>query len=124
MAENITVYPTHTCFDDCTRLLHRKIQEDPSIICGKDWKIVHAIVKDSSGASYSHCWLEFEDKAFLSGSVDSETVFVTASRDEIYKLMRIVELKRYTIRQAYEMEKKFDHPGPWEKRFRDLCKIT
>lgn len=122
MTDTTTLMPTHTCFDDALDLLCEFWRERPDI--RDDLRLVHAICRLPGGDLFSHAWLEdiaTEQVMFVSLLEADRGVFA-ADRNEWYADIHVQACTLYTLRDALWHNARSGHFGPWEYRYRRLCR--
>jgi len=122
----MTILPTGSCFDDVLDHQSALILFDSRIL--HQW-IVHGIClipegQEKAGEPFAHAWMEDDDerKVYQSGLVKGVKVWWSADRKEWYDLMRVQDRTRYSFAEALTLNWKTCHFGPWEERYRVLCK--
>ena len=86
---------------------------------GKGWLLCHgqAIGRDEiEGVKHGHAWLEREGKAY-DYSNGMTGVF---TQEDYYKLGNIIDIKRYTPKQASTLMAKTNHYGAWNETERAI----
>jgi len=118
-----TVYPTHQCFDDVPRYLERLVDGGATIHDLERYTIVHAIcLHEDDGRPYAHAWLELGDKVIFAGILRGELVYLHTARAEYVAKAFVWDETRYTIFEAYRVEKRTGfRGGPWKAEYRALC---
>jgi len=111
----VMVNPMHMCFDSTMYTLLLNAEYDVEI------HVVHGIGKSSAeikgGESMAHAWLEVADKAL-------DTTWGVLQERSIYLENAEVEYSvKYTMEQALRLWDKTDHPGPWDKKIREVAKV-
>jgi hypothetical protein len=138
------IYPTHTCFDDALDILRKLVLEQTSKglpVPTNIW-VVHAIclVPDDNptdaGKPFAHAWVEQDVDikgwpfppapnlrvAWQCGIWKGDRILYSAAADEVRGQLRIQDETRYTAVQALHENLKHNHYGPWEERYRRLCR--
>jgi hypothetical protein len=121
----LTIYPTHTCFDDaleyCELIAKREGKQSLQQLT-----LVHAIVLHPegprAGQPYAHAWIEEGDEAIFAGILNGEKVYCVVDRIEYAERLRVQHAWRYTMREAHMMNKQHGTYGPWEKRLLVLAR--
>lgn len=127
---------TGTCFSDVVDYMNNsflklinegKMEIRPgspqAIAWASQFTICHGILLKEDGKPYSHAWIETkDDKVWHGGVVEGEKVWVKCDRTEYHKRMEVQEFTRYTPQQMMSLEQKHGRPGPWEERYRKLCR--
>jgi hypothetical protein len=84
--------------------------------------LVHAILVGPSGDRFAHAWVEDGPIVVDAGMLDGgERAYYAAERAEYYGARTIEITTRYTPRQAYELNRRSGHFGPWEPAYQELC---
>jgi hypothetical protein len=119
---SVQVQPTHTCFDDAMDLLDAFATQRPDII--DDLRLVHGICLDPAGEPFSHAWLEDTATAqvLFVGIVNGERMNLAGDRADYYQEARVQETTTYTLHEALAENTRSHHFGPWEPRYRALCR--
>ena len=123
--EKLTILPTNKCFDDSLEELARLIKERPECADNNEYKLAHGILTLENGELYSHAWLErgnaVIDFGIMSGGEQhGMKVIYKVRKREYYRERKVVEVTRYTPRQAWEWNAVTGHFGPWVPRYRGL----
>ena len=111
--------PTHTCFDDALDYLEW-------LAFNQQWgrllecTLVHGVCLTPDGRPYVHAWVEFPDNCVGAGIVAGERVWYYVRRRDWLKEFRPQLTTRYTLKEAYENNKRTNHYGPWESYYRDM----
>lgn len=127
------VMPTGTCFDDSVQLIVEILTECPEM---KDsLRLVHAICAPENREPFAHAWVEdiaTDTALFMAvhtgpnaelGVMDkSGRVALKASIDEFRAYYGVVEATSYTYAQLVALNVETGHVGPWEQRYRELCR--
>lgn len=120
------LYPTGSCFDDTLKFLKPLMKEDNRLVFSSKYLICHGILGGNNDP-YAHAWVE-EDGLWVwfSGLIQPEDkedmVFARVSKPEYYKALKVLDVTRYTIMEAYKEEIKRKHPAPWESKYINLCR--
>lgn len=120
---NISIAPTHTCFDDAMEMLEEAVINNPGSFESDELKLVHAICLTPDGREYSHAWVESDDKyCWFKGIMNRETHQFAASIKEYYEEIRVKETIKYSPRKALNLNHQYNNYGPWEERYISLCR--
>lgn len=117
----MTILPTGECFDDAVAIIAELVEENPGVLVTDEYVIVHAVVAPY-GEDMAHAWVESKDTVQFIGIVDGERVIVEADRIEFYENIKAKDWTKYTIREAYQEERRTGECGPWEEKYQQLCK--
>lgn len=119
------IHPTGTCFDDVSHWIIQQAFKGilkPHHYDTPSYRICHGICAFPSGELYAHCWIEAGGACFDGRKLKGEIIMVEYERKTFYKLMRVKETYKYTLKEATECETRFGYPGPWEMKVRRLCR--
>lgn len=124
MGDDMTIYPTHTCFDDAIANLIRLMkQHGREQVRAGEILIVHAIIAPE-GVDMAHAWLERGGKTVIfSGFYEGDEIMAEADRDEYYAGAKIQYVVKYTLFEAYDAEQRAGHYGPWDDRIREAVAL-
>jgi hypothetical protein len=112
------VHPTATCFDDAMYYIAWLLVTDPEFDPDA-YRIVHGVCLLPDDTPYAHAWIEKDGvEAIGCGLIDGDKVYFYADRRDYYKEFRMQELIRYTLSQVAARKT----GGPWEPKFKKLCK--
>lgn len=114
------ILPTHRCFDDALEYLEDLIRAQDA--CVWSHRLVHGIVKLSDGLT-AHAWVERGDDVIQCGILGGERIYYTMHWDEFQRELQPQAMTRYTIREAWEQNKRHGTYGPWEQRYLDLAAV-
>lgn len=109
--------PTHQCYNDALELICEWIRLEPDLPYENPptvW-LVHGICTDSEkGFPYAHAWVE-RDGMTYTGALDENgiRVYVEVPREQYIKIFGVTEANAYSIKRAWEENKKHGHYGPW-----------
>lgn len=119
--------PTGTCFDDALDFVSTMINgshESAKEAWSKVLTIVHGICTAPLDEPYAHAWVEIYDTVWQGGIVvaNGQRVFYPTLRTEFYAERRVTQTTRYTVQEADRLNELHDNFGPWEERYRALCR--
>ncbi len=118
----MTLYPTHTCFDDALDMLTEAVKANPGSFESDELKLVHAVCVAPTGEEYSHAWVESNSThVWFVAITNGHRVQYVADRGEFYDEYQVKETTKYTPRQAWEENAKHETYGPWLDRYLRLC---
>lgn len=112
--------PTQSCFDDAIDFLHETFKANKLESILMNYRLCHGICNFSD--PYSHAWVEVMDKVWDCGIYQNEKCYFEMPKDFFYRHFRITDVTRYTVEEMIAQNTKFEHYGPWEKRYFELCK--
>lgn len=98
------------------------MQHFPEAFPTREFLIVHAVIAPY-GYDMAHAWVEvtLKKQAVFIGIVEGgERVKFAADIDEFYADMKVQHTVKYTPLEAYLVEKKTAHYGPWDIR---VCEV-
>lgn len=123
-SDELTIYPTNTCFDDALDFLGIMSKKEPDKVRAGYFFLVHGILKNrDEGYLYSHAWIETKDETVIhSGLLDKQLVYAEVPKSEYYDEMGLVECTRYTAREASDLNHKHVNFGPWKEKYVKLCR--
>lgn len=121
------ILPTHHCFDDALDFISERVLEDAALAHGTRLVLVHAIclapadyASMKGGDPYVHAWVEETDPEWPdvvvwdAGRLETgEFVRYSVRREEFRKILRVQDETRYTIRAAFNENRRSGHYGPW-----------
>ena len=114
MKEDITVQPTHTCFDDMPWMMAQMIKEK------RDFRLCHGIMVNDNGP-YSHAWIEFDDTAIFAGMLKGQKVYLYVEKESYLKDAKCIKATRYTRDEAMAASKADNGTtGPWVQEYKEL----
>lgn len=130
------ILPTHHCFDDALDAIQEMVRADPSIADTADVLLVHGVcLAPPDGRRVAHAWVEVSPgpgagcgdhvagvAVVFAGILRGEQRYFAAAREEYYVDQRVVEATKYTIRQAWDENRRSGHYGPWLQRYRELTR--
>lgn len=119
--KNITLYPTNTCFDDAMDHLQELVNENPARRYSGEYVLVHGIL-DNGDHQYAHAWLETDQWAIDGRYFKDKHVMCEFDKKGYYLELNVVEKTVYTVQQTLAMNLKHGTFGPWEEKYRKLCK--
>jgi hypothetical protein len=120
--EDVTLHPTHNCFDDVIDYINMlaKGGMHPEEI-DRRYTIVHGIMLLPDGKPVSHAWLEQGGVVTFAGLYKGERVYVSADRAEYVRYAMVYDETRYTVRETCELQRRTGWMGPWKPEYRALC---
>jgi hypothetical protein len=122
----VTLYPTHTCFDDSLDLVLALVRENPDEVRKQNVFLVHGVCLLPDGTPYAHAWVEIDEGGGITvlNAVlrDGMKVYGQFLKEQFYQTWRVEERIRYSLLEAYENCRQYDYSGPWEDRYRVLCR--
>lgn len=121
----VTILPTHTCFDDALEYVVGRVKQNPVLASGKELILVHGILLvpygPDEGRPYAHAWVEESCWCWDCGILEGNKVFYAVAHDEFYFDRSVEQSTRYTILEAYEENRKHRTFGPWLREYKELC---
>lgn len=118
--EALVIYPTGQCFDNALDLLVDLLREDPARV--ETHCLVHGLCLAPDGHLYAHAWVEDGETVLSVGLVHGQEIAYAAARAEYYADARVQEVTRYSVREAYELNRQYGTYGPWRADYQALCK--
>lgn len=117
--KDLTVYPTHTCFDDALELYMLFVQNPRAEVY-----LVHGICKKEDGDLYAHAWVERNGECYFAGIIDGAKRGFTASLPAFYEKLNVTsDVTKYTLENILQFEDLHDRKsGPWEPRYLELTR--
>lgn len=116
--DEITVNPTHSCFDDVTKYV---ISE----LCNKRinyLSVCHGICTMESGKQYSHAWVMNQEIIYDFGIINDEKVMLKFKRSEYLSKYKVRWFRQYSVAEAIAAEAIAKRPGPWCNQLTKLCR--
>lgn len=113
-----TLEPTHHCFDDAMDFMDYTVCKHRIM---EGFWLVHGIC-ENSGVRHAHAWVEDADFAIFSGILDGKVIYVGTRKEDYYKAFGVTETTKYDPMQMLEQNLKSGHYGPWEEKYKELCK--
>lgn len=118
----MTLYPTHTCFDDALDMLAQAVKANPGSYESDELRLVHAVCVAPDGAEYSHAWVESNGThVWFEALTNGHRVQYVSDLGEFYAEYQVKETTKYTPPQAWAENKKHETYGPWIDRYKLLC---
>jgi len=125
-----TIHPTHECFDDALGFMEKRVLEALRAAAPPPLHLilVHAIClmpaeQPNAGKLFVHAWVEEDDLCWDAGIANGTFRIVYAvERQEFYAHLRPQHVTKYTMKEAYEENKKSGHHGPWKDEYLPLCR--
>jgi hypothetical protein len=127
------LHPTHSCFDDACEMLEllalRALELEESFE-SQNWLLAHGILTATvncasplePGDLYAHAWVEQDGQAFHAGLLRGEKVWCRCSATDWYTYHHATDVTLYTMRQLVELNTLHANTGPWEERYKSLCR--
>ena len=113
--------PTHTCFDDALDTLEEFVKDAPQWVL--KLRVVHAICHHpDDGHEFAHAWLEVDGQAIFDAVQDGVKRHWMTPVEEYYADLTPTEITRYTAREALALNYLTNHYGPWEDKYKRLCR--
>lgn len=121
----MTLYPTHTCFDDAVDFVNLIADKCPDK-CPEAIKeavsrlvIVHAICLLPNGSPYAHAWVEDKEEGIcvFRFIVKNKPKYFNTPIEKYYVKFQVQETTKYTIEQAVKETRRTGTSGPWEQRY-------
>jgi hypothetical protein len=116
----VTIYPTHNCFDDAVDWLNMLALGGASREELMAYVIVHGVIIAPDGQRLAHAWLEHDGQVLEGGIHHGERVWIEYPLADFRRLHAVEEETRYTIVDAERLDREFG-PGPWKPEYRALC---
>jgi hypothetical protein len=130
----MTIYPTHTCFDDAMDFLETTIKEGkhPREYIVNNLVTVHAICIMPDGTKYAHAWIEEGDscifkgrgECLIDGKMEHLEGYMWADKKEFYAYYNVQETTHYSLEQVWKENKKHATTGPWIDKYKKLCSTS
>ncbi len=121
------IYPTFHCFDDALDLMVDMLKahehDDPDL--ADRLRLVHgACVWPEDGKLYAHAWLEDVQRgvAYFTGIFQGERMHFEAATADYHEHLEVQDLIRYSYAEAFQLNRKTEHYGPWVEHLRQLCR--
>lgn len=120
----MTIYPTHTCFDDVLDYIELLVRSgERHRLPGM--RVVHGICLAPEGARagepYAHGWIEEDGLVVQGGLVDvdgtREKVYYGVDRAEFYAKLRVQVTTVYSVEEAVRKNWETGYYGPWESTY-------
>jgi hypothetical protein len=126
MMTNMTIHPTHHCFDDALEYIVARVKREPALARDATLQLVHGIVhfpddQPAAGKLFAHAWVEEHGQVWNAGILDGVGIWYAVERSEWYAAMRVVKTTKYSIRQAYLENLRTRTYGPWAPEYQALC---
>lgn len=115
-AQSVEIHPTNTCFDDASRIMVTLAME------GKSPVLVHGICGPAGKMPYSHAWVLEGGQAWQMGIVNGEKCMYGVPSGDFYGNWKVLEETRYPLEKYFLLHISHDNPGPWERRYLELCR--
>lgn len=128
---NKTIHPTGTCFDDALGLMMAILKENETsprrtqIRLRERLYLVHGVTM-ILGKPSAHAWVEYDHtgQVLFVGILDGKRENLAAPREEYYRELKVTATTRYLYRDMFRLNRATGHHGPWEERYKRLCKDT
>jgi hypothetical protein len=119
----VTIYPTHTCFDDALDYLAHRVRQNRR--AAMKLTLVHGILLapegKRKGEPFAHAWVEEGGRVIQDGLLeDGSRVTWSMSVAEFREKMQPQKTTRYTVRQAARENRRTNHFGPWVPEYQAL----
>jgi len=115
------LYPTGECFDDAAKFFCSIGYDDL-----EQYRVVHAIAHfPETGQPFAHAWVERGELVFETKHLEHPNgpkTVVCFDRAEFIKRLRVQDFTRYSMRDLLIQAERSDCSGPWEERYRALCR--
>ncbi len=118
----LTIYPTHTCFDDALEYIAEIVKRNVFLIDSDQHFLVHGILLSPDFGAYSHAWVEEGDFVWFGGIIEGQKGYCQVARNEFYEEMQVQEVTKYSIRKARRENLRTGHYGPWLDKYRQLTR--
>lgn len=125
------ILPTHKCFDDALDFLeyvaNRELKKtNGSCVKVRDtlrrYVLVHGIYVPA-GEPVAHAWVEEVDGSLWQGGIlNGEHLYFAVPREHFYTSTNVLECTRYSVSEARDWNYRTGHFGPWEEKYRALCR--
>lgn len=116
------IHPTGKCFDNALDLLCELVGYHGPMT---DLYLVHAICRMSAtGELYAHAWVEDDQTgvAMFSGFLNGKLQTFATPIEDYHEHLTVVEMTRYTYREAWKQNMEHGHYGPWIEKYLMLCR--
>lgn len=123
-----TILPTHTCFDDALEFISIRMKDNPRV--ASRLFLVHAICiipeGREAGDLFAHAWVEevlpLAEVVWQDGFLNGQRITYSATKESVYEELKPSRVYRYNLRQAAQMNHKFQTFGPWVAELQALCR--
>ena len=128
---DMTIHPTHTCFDDALDYLQQRIKQNGHRIEGLRLVLIHAICivpeGPDAGERFSHAWVEedldnHEAAVWQQGFYNGQRIIYASTRASVYETLRVVRTWGYSPEAAWEENNRTATYGPWVPELQALCR--
>jgi hypothetical protein len=121
------ILPTHTCFDDALEYLALRVAQDPRLAHGSSLQLVHGIAlipvgQADAGEPFAHAWVEEAGYCWTAGLLNGARILVKRERAEFYRALRVQQTTAYSVRRAWQENKRSETFGPWRAEYLALCR--
>lgn len=119
---DMTIYPTHSCFDDAMEFIEELAKQRNPIV--HQMHVVHGIcLHPDDNHRYSHAWVEEAEKfVIFAGIHKGVKQYFAAPRDEYHADARVQEFTKYTALEAAQANRRTGSLGPWEQKYLRLTR--
>ena len=118
---DLTIKPTHTCFDDAGAIFVNMLRESPLKV--NRLRVVHAIcLMPETHKAYTHAWVEDGNEVLFNGVYQDKVVTVVVDKQEFYAEMRVQDFTAYDAQELIVLDKRYGNTGPWKQKYLELCK--
>lgn len=116
---------TGTCFDDVIEVILYLSMENKWPLNQRILFIVHGIHISTKGEKVSHAWIEYKGRCYdMKLDEQGEKVIIDYFRNDFYKELKVIDKTRYRLKEIRELVAIHgDTTGPWEQKYKELCKI-
>jgi hypothetical protein len=124
----LTIYPTHTCFDDAIEYLTHTVKSVGPKTVHAHYSLVHGICLHPDGRPYSHAWVERTTASHRTlcigiGRLESgEPVAYEGAKEEYYDNFQVQKTYKYTIKEMIKHNYEHGTYGPWLPELLQLCR--
>lgn len=120
--DEVTLYPTGTCFEDVTQYFAQLVREDNRRMESPNFFTVHGICIMSDGTLYSHAWVEENGHVWFPAIFNGERGFAETTVDDFYKEFKVQDCTKYSFFDLVKMSMKTPRAKPpYEEKYRRLC---
>lgn len=115
------IYPTGTCFDDAPDFFMFLVNEDHRN--SGLWIIVHGIcLNPDDDSPFAHAWLESFGRVMDGGIYKGDKIMVEYPIQEFYSRLRVHDVTKYFPDEWVAKNIATNNYGPWEEKYKKLCK--
>lgn len=132
--ESINLMPTNECFTLSLEYIALEARRafGPSLTVDQmanfRLKLVHGICRnlfeDGEYKRYSHAWVRDWTTldAHIIGYIDNKLAVAVTGYGEYFNSLNCVDYTEYSLLEAFELNRKHNHYGPWRLPYMKLCR--